>query len=110
MITEVIQDIIKTLEVEQHIVPIIWVVMAIMHELIRGLEDTTIMEEVVIGIKLIIEEGVGDLKGRIEVGEITEVRVIVGLGQVLGKYKIGIEFNALSIENMIILHKNTQLD
>ena len=57
------------------------------HEVIKGMEDTTIMEEVVIEIKLIIEEGVGHLKDRIKVGEMTEVRVTVGLGQVLGQGK-----------------------
>ena len=110
MITEVIQDIIKTLEVEWHIVPIIGVVIAIMHKVMRGMEDTIIMEEAVIETKLIIKEGVGHLKGRIEVGEMTEVREIVGLGQVLGKVQIEIEFNALSVENMIIFHENVQLD
>ena len=58
--------------------------MAIMHEVIKGMEDMEIMEEVVTEIKLIIEEGVGHLKDRIEVGEMTEVGVTVGLGQVLG--------------------------
>ena len=58
--------------------------MAIMHKIIKGMEDMVIMEEVVIEIKHIIEEGVGHLKGRIEVGEMTEVGVTVGQGQVLG--------------------------
>ena len=84
MSIEVIQDIIKILGVEQHLVPIIEVVMAIMHEVIKGMEDMAITEEVVTEIKLIIEEGVGHLKNRIEVGEMTEVRVTAGPGQVLG--------------------------
>ena len=46
--------------------------MATMHEVIKGIEDITIMEEVVTKIKLIIVEGVGHLKDRIEVGEMTE--------------------------------------
>ena len=58
--------------------------MATMHKVIKGMKDVTIMEEVVIEIKLIIEEGVGHLKDSIEVEEMTEVRVTVGLGQVLG--------------------------
>ena len=58
--------------------------MAIMYEVIKGMEDMKIMEEVVTEIKFIIEEGVGHLKGKIEVGEMTEERVTVGLGQVLG--------------------------
>ena len=42
--------------------------MATTHEVIKGMEDITITEEVVMEIKLIIEEGVGYLKERIEVG------------------------------------------
>ena len=66
------------------------------------MEDTTIMEEVVIEIKIIIEEGVDHLKDRIEVGEVIEVRVAVDLDQVLGQVQIDTEFNALSVERMII--------
>ena len=107
---EVIQDIIKILRVEQHLVPLIEVVMAIMHEVIKGMEDMAIMEEVVTEIKLIIEEGVGHLKDRIEVGEMKEVRVTAGLSQVLGQVQIETEFNASNVESMIILCKNVQLD
>ena len=56
--------------------------MAIMHEVIKDMEDMAITEEVVTEIKLIIEEGGGHLKDRIEVGEMIEVRVTAGLGQV----------------------------
>ena len=38
--------------------------MAKMHEVIKGMEDITIMEEMVTEIKLIIEEEVGHLKDR----------------------------------------------
>ena len=38
-----------------------------------------------------------------------EVGVTVGLGQVLEQVQIKIEFNASSVENMIILHENAQL-
>ena len=58
--------------------------MATMHEVIKGMEDITITEEVATEIKLTIEEGVGHLKDKIEVGEMREVGVTVGLGQVLG--------------------------
>ena len=64
---------------------------------------------VVTEIKLIIEEGVGHLKDRIEVGEMTEVGVTVGLGQVLGQAQTETEFHASSVESMIILHENVQL-
>ena len=83
--------------------------MATTHEVIKGMEDITSTEEVVTEIKLIIEEGVGHLKDRIEVGEMTEVGVTVGLGQVLGQVQIETKLNALSAESMIILHKNVQL-
>ena len=39
----------------------------------------------------------------------TEVRVTVNLGQVLGQVQIETEFDALSVDSMIILHKNVQL-
>ena len=81
---EVIWDIIKILGVEQHIVSVTEVVMATMHDAIKGMEEITIMEEAVTEIKLITEEGVGHLKDRIEVGEMTEEGVTVDRGQVLG--------------------------
>ena len=84
--------------------------MATMHETIKGMKDTTITKEVAIGIKLIIEAGVCHLRDKIEAGEATEVRIIVGLGQVLWQVQIEIEFDALSVENMTILHKNVQLN
>ena len=58
--------------------------MTTMHEAIKYMEEITIMEEAVTEIKLTTEEGLGHLKDRIEVGEMTEVGVTVGLGQVLG--------------------------
>ena len=44
-----------------------------------------------------------------EVGEMAEVEVTVGLGQVLGQVQIESELDALSVESMIILHENVQL-
>ena len=44
---EVISHIIKILGEEQHLVPIIEIVMAIIHGVIKGMEDITITEEVV---------------------------------------------------------------
>ena len=41
--------------------------MVTMHKAVKGMEDITIMEEIVMEIKLIIEEGVGHLKDRPEV-------------------------------------------
>ena len=83
--------------------------MATTHEVIKGMEDITIMEEVDMEIKLIIEEGVGHLKDIIEVGEMTEVGVAVGLGQILGQVQLETELDALSVDSMIILHENVQL-
>ena len=53
------------------------------------------------GDQLIIEEEVGHLKDRIEGGEMTEVGVTVGPGQVLGQVQIETEFDALCVESMI---------
>ena len=78
------------------------------NKVIKGMEDITVTEEVVMEIKLIMEEGVGHMKDRIEVGEMTEMRVTVGLGQVLGQVQIETKLNALSVESMIILHENVQ--
>ena len=83
MNTEVTPGIIKIVGVEQHIVPIIEVDMVTTCKVIKGIEEITIMVEVVMEINLIVEDGVGHLKGRTEVGEIIEVRATVGLGQVL---------------------------
>ena len=106
---EVIQDIIKFLGVVQHIVPIIEVVMVTMHDAIIGMEDITITEEVVTEITFIIEEGVGHLKDRIEVGEMPKVEATLGLDQILGQVQIETEFDVLNIESVIILHENVHL-
>ena len=45
--------------------------MATIVEVIKDIEGITITEEVVMEISLIVEDGVGPLKGRIEVGEMT---------------------------------------
>ena len=84
MITEVIQDTIKTSETECHIVPMVEVAMATMHEVIKGMEEITVMEEVVIEISSVIGIGVDHLRDKVEIGEMTEVRVTAGLDQVLG--------------------------
>ena len=84
--------------------------MVTMHKVIKGMEDIIITKEVVIEIILIIEEVVGHLKDRMEVGEMTEVRVTVGLGQILEQVHIETELDALSVESMIILYENVQLD
>ena len=73
MSIEVVQNIIRILEAEHHTVPTIEVVMAIMHEVIKDMEGLTITEEEAIEIKIIIEEGVGHLRDRIEVEEMTEM-------------------------------------
>ena len=62
--------------------------MAIMHEVIKVMEDMAITEEVVTEIKLIIEERVGHLKDKTEVRKMTEVKVTAGLGQVLVQVQI----------------------
>ena len=82
--------------------------MATMHEVIKGMEEITIMEKVTIGISSTIGIGVDHLRDKVEIGEITEVRVTVGLDQVLGRVQIEIGLGALSAESMIILHENAQ--
>ena len=57
--------------------------MAATYKVIRGIEEIIITTEAVTEINLIAEDGVGHLKDRIEVGEMTEVRVTAGLDQVL---------------------------
>ena len=78
------------------------------HKAIRGIQEITITEEAVMEINLIAEDGLGHLKDRIEAGEIIEVQVTVGLGQVLEQVRIETEFDASSVESMIILHENVQ--
>ena len=67
MCTEVIQDVIKIIEV----------VMDIMHEVIKCMEDIImiITEEVVIEVKIMIGIGVGHMKDRIETEETVEAQV-----------------------------------
>ena len=50
------------------------------------------------------------MRDKIEVEDVIEVQVTIDLGQVLEQAQIGIEFDALDVENMIILHENVQLD
>ena len=76
MLIEIIQDIVETLEVEQGIVQVIEVVKVTIQEVIRGTGEIiiiTIIEEVIIGIKVMIGIGVDHMKGRVEIGEIIEV-------------------------------------
>ena len=84
--------------------------MAITLEVIKDMEGPMIPEEEAMEIKNIIEEEVGHLKDKTEVEDVTEVQVTIGLGQVVGQAQIGIELDALNVENTIILHENVQLD
>ena len=75
------------------------------------------MEGIIIAIEgaaiemiILIEIGVGHSKGRIGTGEIVEVQVTVGQGQVLEQAQIEIGFDVLSGENMTILPENVLLD
>ena len=47
--------------------------MVIMQEEIRGMQETIVIEGMIIGIDFMIEIGVGHLKDRREIGEMTEV-------------------------------------
>ena len=63
MHTEAVQDIFLTIEV----------VMKAICEVIKGMEETIIIEEAVIEIKIMIGIGVGHIKGRLETEEAVEV-------------------------------------
>ena len=54
--------------------------------------------------------GVDHLKGRVGIGEIIEVWVTVGLGQVLEQVQIEIELAVLNVGNMTTLQENVQPD
>ena len=77
----------QDLEVGQDIILIAEVIMVTMNKVIRGMQGTIVIEGIMIEIDFIIEIGVGHLKDRIEVGEMTEVWVTVGQGQVLEQVK-----------------------
>ena len=104
------QHMIRTLEVGWDIILIAEVIMVIMHEVIWGMQETIVIEGMIIGINIMIEIGVGHLKDRIDVGEMTEVWVTVGQDQVLEQVQIEIELGVLNVGNMTILWGNVQQD
>ena len=73
-----------------------------MHEVIRGMQETIVIEGMIIEIDFMIEIGVGHLKDRIEVGEMAEVCVTVGQDQVLEQVQIELELGVLNVGNMTI--------
>ena len=79
MCIEDTQDIIQIIEVGQDMILIIDVVKGKVQEVFKGMEGIIIVitEEVVIGIKIMIEIGVGLMKDSIETEETVEVQVIV---------------------------------
>ena len=73
---EDVQDMIKIIEVGQNMILIKEVSTGIMQEVIKGMGGTiiiTIIEEVVIEIKIMIGTGIGHVKDRIEIEGIREV-------------------------------------
>ena len=79
------------------------------HEVIRGMQEIIIIiEGMIIGIGFMIGIGVGQLKDRIEVGEMTEVWVIVGQDQVLEQVWKETELRVLNVGNRTILWGNVQ--
>ena len=64
--------------------------------------EIVITEEVITGIKVMIEIEVDHMKGRVEIGEIIEVWVTAGPGQVLEHVKTAIELDVFNVENMTI--------
>ena len=110
MYIEVVQDTTKALEVEQGIVQIIEVVVVTIWEVIKGTGEI-IIEEVIIGIKVMTGIGVDHLKGRVEMGKNNrEMWVTVGSIQVLEQAQIEIELDILNVRNTTTLQENVQLD
>ena len=105
---EGIQDIIQIIEVGQDMILIIEVVTPIIQEVIKGMEGIVLVatEEVVIGIKIMIEIGVGYMKDRIETEETVEVQVIVDQDQVQEQLQMEIGLDVSNVGNMIILQGN----
>ena len=112
MHTEDDQSMDKTTEVGWDMILIKEVAMGIVQEVIKGMEDWTIItiEGEPLGIKTMIEIGVGNTKDRTEIEGTLEVLVTVDQCQVQGQLQIVIGLDALSVGNMIILQGNVQLD
>ena len=81
-----------------------------MHEVIRGMQETIIIEGMIIKTNFMTEIGVGHLKDRIAVGDMTEVWVTVGWDQVLEPVQLDIELGVLNIGNTTISWGNVQQD
>ena len=64
---------VRTLGVGQDIILIVEVIMVTTHEVIRGIQETIVIEGMIIETDFMTEIGVGHLKDRIDVGEMTEV-------------------------------------
>ena len=62
-----------------------------------------------LAIKIMIGIGVGHMKDRIDTEGMIEILVTVDQGQVQGQLQIGIELDALNVENMTILQRAVQL-
>ena len=106
-----IQYTIRTLEAGWHIILIAEVIMVIMHEVIRGIQVIIIIiEGKIIGIDFMIEIGVGHLKDRIGVGEMTEVWVAAGRDQVLEQVQTETGLGFLNVGSMAILWGSVQQD
>ena len=76
----------KTKEVGQDMIPIIEVAIVIIQEVIKGMGDQIIItiEGETLGIRIIIETGVGHMKDRTEIEGMVETLVTVDQGQVQG--------------------------
>ena len=84
--TEEDQGMDKITEVGQDMTLIIEVDTGTIQEVIKGMEDQIIMitEGETLGIRIMIEIGVGHMKDKIEIEGTVEALVTVGQGQVLG--------------------------
>ena len=83
--------------------------MVTMCEVIRGMgEIIATTEGMVIEIKIMIGIGLGHLKDMIEIGEMIEVQVTVGLDQALGQVQIETKLGVSNVGSMTILQGNVQ--
>ena len=88
MHTGVIQYITRTFRLKQEVILTIDEAMDIICEVIKDTEIITIViEGMVTEVRVMIEIEVGHYIDRIEVGEMIEVQVMVGLVRVKNKYK-----------------------
>ena len=87
------------------------VVTGTIQEVIKGMEDQIIIitEGETLGIRIMIEIGIGHTRDKIEIEGIAEALVTVHQGQIQGWLQIEIGSDALHVGNMTTLQGTVQL-